>query len=128
MPEAFGPNSTPDIRLEDSSTVRLVGFSSGSSLSAFMWTVLNLVRCILLHVQVSKSTIYFCLVCSKHVETIMSKVVAPELRALEAIKKEMALRVELRQRMQDANARHLKEYDAMKQEHYKTVEKVTLDF
>jgi len=56
----------------------------------------------------------------------MASAMAPELRALEAIKKEIALRSELRQSMQEANERHLREYDAMKDEHNKTLEKVTL--
>jgi len=61
-------------------------------------------------------------------ETVMVSSVAPELQALEAIKKEIALRHELRQSMQEANERHLREYNAMKEDHNKILVKVTLAF
>lgn len=58
--------------------------------------------------------------------SVMTSAMAPELRTLEAIKKEIALRPELHQRMQSAQERHLKEYDALKQDQYNSLEKVTL--
>ena len=55
----------------------------------------------------------------------MTSAMAPELRTLEAMKNEMVLRRELRQKMQDAQARHLEEYDALKRDQYKCLEKVS---
>lgn len=47
--------------------------------------------------------------CGKHMETVMTSAVAPEMRALVTIKKEVALRSELRQNMQEATERRLRE-------------------
>ncbi|KAG0631535.1 hypothetical protein M758_1G261400 [Ceratodon purpureus] len=59
--------------------------------------------------------------------SVMTSAMAPELRTLEAIKKEIALRPELHQRMQSAQERHLKEYDALKQDQYNSLEKFFRD-
>jgi uncharacterized protein YjaG (DUF416 family) len=56
----------------------------------------------------------------------MTSAVAPELRTLEAIKNELALRRELCRRMQEAQARHLRVYNALKRELYNCLKTVTL--
>ena len=64
--------------------------------------------------------------CSDTFGSVIATVMSPELTALNTLKKEAELHLEVVRQVENISAKHLQEYEAVKKQQYERLDEVTI--